>query len=129
MPKEVDIFGYSVIEHGEGEFGMRYSGITGQDAIEFLSKLKSGEILGAFYHPELGLIDLLWGRETVEQTKGYGLAKILQKHPEVIATLEFSIQNGRIIEELPGRCVLLCETHKQQSLVDYSLIIRVKNGF
>lgn len=34
-----------------------------QDAVDFLLKKQEGHVQGAFYHPELGLIDLVWGDE------------------------------------------------------------------
>ena len=42
-----------------------------------------GQVAGAFYRKELGDIDLVWGEVTdFEKHKGYGLAHILDKHPE-----------------------------------------------
>lgn len=108
----------SVIEIGHGAFGIIYSGITGQAAVDFLIQKKSGEVPAAFIHPTIGAIDLVWGRETTSLIKGFGLAKIKQKHPEVLLTLETAIQNSRVVEELPDRCILLCEEHGQQSIVD-----------
>ena len=112
------MFGYVVIERGVGEFGPIYSGIRGQDAVNFLLQAKSGEVLAAFMHSVLGPIDLVWGVETVGERKGFGLAKIIQKHPEAIHSLTEAIKNSEIVEELPDRRVLLSRDHDQQSVID-----------
>lgn len=44
------------------------------------------EVNGALFHPEIGEVDIIWGNEGTEAKQysdGFGLAKILKKHPEV----------------------------------------------
>ncbi|OGH67771.1 MAG: hypothetical protein A3C15_02825 [Candidatus Magasanikbacteria bacterium RIFCSPHIGHO2_02_FULL_50_9b] len=104
--KKVRLFGYWVCEHGKGGFGKIYSGITGQDAVNFLLCVKSGEIRNAFQHPALGFIDLVYG----EMGKtGFGLAHILEKHPEIISNLHRFVINSKIVSQLPDRTILLYE--------------------
>lgn len=51
-------------------------------AIQALQALGSGEAIAALNHPAVGDIDLVWGG------RGYGLAKIVQRHPEVLSDLQ-----------------------------------------
>lgn len=59
-------------------------------ALARLQADQSGEVPGAFRHPEIGDIDLVWG-----DPQRYGLAKILARHPEVVDDLP------EIVERLP----------------------------
>ena len=53
----------------------------GQKAVDFIVKQKSGQVRGAFNRPEIGDIDVVWGKVTnAEKHKGYGLAHIIDKH-------------------------------------------------
>jgi hypothetical protein len=60
-------------------------------AVARLQGLQDGEIPGALFHSEIGDIDVIWGLpEPKAGTKGpggAGLAKIIEKHPEVVADL------------------------------------------
>jgi hypothetical protein len=62
-----------------------------QGAIAALTKLKTGEAVAALHHPEVGDIDLVWGRlgtPAKDYEDGFGLAKIAVKHPEVLGDLQ-----------------------------------------
>ncbi len=58
-----------------------------------LSKAGVGEIKSGLRHPELGSIDVPWGEPAKLDengrriTDGFGLAKVMQLHPEVIGDL------------------------------------------
>jgi hypothetical protein len=54
-------------------------------AIAELSHRRDGEAIGALHHPQVGDIDLVWGKAG---PRGYGLAKISERHPEVIPDLQ-----------------------------------------
>lgn len=84
---------------GVGEFGEIYDQFKGdvQGAIAFLLNKKSGEAIGALYHKEIGDIDLVWGEEGTGKSDGYGLAKLVKFHPEVLNDLQ-SIVGDMIIE-------------------------------
>ena len=92
-----------------------YTGITGKAAIDFLILKKEGEVKGAFFHEKIGNIDLVWGKGG---EKGYGLAKILEKHPEAIPNLAQSIAKGKIVEHLNNRVIIINAFNQQRSIVD-----------
>ncbi|MDY5822087.1 MAG: hypothetical protein SPJ83_04720, partial [Helicobacter sp.] len=66
------------------EFGKNYAEFyrNGSKAIQKLMAEKEGQVAGAFYREELGDIDLVWGQVEGKgkEAKGYGLAKIIEKH-------------------------------------------------
>lgn len=59
---------------------------TGQKAVDFLVKNKSGQVKGAFSRQDIGDIDVVWGEVTnkIEHT-GYGLSHIIDKHGDSAA--------------------------------------------
>ena len=62
-----------------------------QGAIKALTELQDGEAVAALQHPEVGDIDLVWGKSGTsakEYEDGHGLAKISIKHPEVLKDLQ-----------------------------------------
>ena len=75
------------------------------DAVEALTALKTGDAKGVLAHPAVGRIDVVWGREatTPQKSDGWGLAKILQKHPEVIADLPERLARMEVTKVLPDR--------------------------
>ena len=81
---------------------------VGQEAINTMIKNGGGEVKEAISHPdsEVGKIDLLWGKPTVGNKSGYGLAEIAGKHPEVLPTLEQKIKEAKVVERLPQRLIL-----------------------
>ncbi|WP_152513822.1 PBECR2 nuclease fold domain-containing protein [Treponema pedis] len=53
----------------------------GQEAVNFIVKQKGGQVKGAFTRPEIGDIDVVWGKVTnAEKHTGYGLSHIIDKH-------------------------------------------------
>lgn len=80
--------GYEPI--GEGEFGPIFDQFKGdaKNAIALLKLLESGEVSGALYHKDVGDIDLVWGVEGTGKSDGYGLAKLLKYHPEVLDNIQ-----------------------------------------
>ncbi|HBD2709486.1 hypothetical protein [Campylobacter jejuni] len=68
------------------EFGKNYAEYyhDGARAIKKLLIEKQGQVAGAFHRKDLGDIDLVWGEVTDKiKHKGYGLAHIIDKHPEL----------------------------------------------
>ena len=63
-----------------------------------------GQVAGAFHRKELGDIDLVWGEVTdFEKHKGYGLAHIIDKHPEFdIFNIPKIIEKGKIEKTYNG---------------------------
>ncbi|MDL0110882.1 PBECR2 nuclease fold domain-containing protein, partial [Campylobacter felis] len=100
------------------EFGTNYAEFyrDGKGAIKKLIReagafKESGEkgefkaqVSGAFYREELGDIDLVWGEITdLEKHKGYGLAHILDKHPEFdVFKIPQIIEQGEIQKTYNG---------------------------
>ena len=73
---------------------------NGTGAIAKLLTEKQGQVAGAFYKEELGDIDLVWGKITdIENHKGYGLAHILDKHPEFdVHKIPEIIEKGEVVK-------------------------------
>ncbi|MCX6781482.1 MAG: hypothetical protein NT003_05225 [Candidatus Magasanikbacteria bacterium] len=107
LHKKACIFGYWVTEHGDGEFGIIYSGVEGQDAVNFLLKVRSGEIRSAFTKDGLGEIDLIYG---VSGLNGYGLAHIIEFHVQDLDKITLIIENGIIVTQAPDRKLLVYES-------------------
>ena len=101
---------------GIGPFGPIFNGFRGnaQGAIAHLRDIKAGEAPGALYHPRIGDIDLVWGKEgTVakDYSDGYGLAKIVKKHPEVVDDLQEIIETMGIRSWSGNRIMLESANH------------------
>lgn len=83
--------------------------------ITALMKKGSGEIKEAFEHPEIGKIDGVYGKGG---EKGFGLAKIKEKHPEVFEKLDEIIKSAKIVDELEGRVKLETPDGKYRVIID-----------
>ena len=98
------------------EFGTNYAEHyrDGKGAIEKLLLEKQGQVSGAFYRKELGDIDLVWGevQGKGKEAKGWGLAKIIEKHLNagdfkafgegeagLINAMSEIIQNGKVVTQ------------------------------
>lgn len=75
-------------------------------AIDALRKAKAGEAIGALSHPDVGDIDLIWGKGG---RNGYGLAKILERHAEVVKDLQGFISRLKIREQNPNSIIMATE--------------------
>ena len=85
-----------------------------QGAVEHLMQAQTGEALGALHHPEIGDIDLVWGKPGTPEKDyhdGYGLAKIAIKHPEVVNDLQGLLDNMRVVRKGTNRARLESPTH------------------
>lgn len=80
-----------------GEFGpiLRQFHHDAKGAVRRLRRLRSGEAVAALHHPDVGDIDLIWGNEGRTRSKGYGLAKLVKWHPEVLGDLQGHILRMR----------------------------------
>ncbi len=95
---------------GRGKFGDVFASFRGKAkaALEYLSRLKSGQAKGVFYRPEIGEIDLVWG-DAPTAYSGKGLAHIDRKHvqtlgdfssmEEAIEVIDDVIKNGAFTEQ------------------------------
>lgn len=59
-----------------------------RQAIKFLIAQQKGIAVAALQHPALGDIDIVWGKVGDNRQHGYGLAKIVQYHPEVLEIMQ-----------------------------------------
>ncbi|EAK0962805.1 hypothetical protein A0Z00_07725, partial [Campylobacter upsaliensis] len=108
------------------EFGTNYAEFyrDGKGAVEKLLKEAEdfkqrgekgefkGQVAGAFYKEGLGEIDLVWGEAGSGKSDGFGLAKIVKYHPEVIDKLDDIIANTSIVKESDNRYHLENENYK-----------------
>ncbi|WP_186425097.1 hypothetical protein [Cupriavidus metallidurans] len=98
----------------QGPFGpvlTEYKG-DAQAAIAKLIEMKGGEAIGALHHPNIGDIDLVWGEEGTNKHDGYGLAKLVKWHPEVLANLQDIISSMEVVKRSENRAMLESEDHK-----------------
>ena len=105
------------IRFSVGDFGEIYEQFRGKpkEAIAFLMEKQSGEAVGALYHPEIGEIDLVWGEAGTGKSDGYGLAKLVKFHPEVIDNLQEILSEMQIVKQSANRINL--ESDKYQAAV------------
>ncbi|MBF0163851.1 MAG: hypothetical protein HQM01_04965 [Magnetococcales bacterium] len=100
-----------------GPFGPALTAFRHDDkgAISKLMEMQTGEAVAALHHPEVGDIDLVWGKPgdpTVDFKNGYGLAHILAKHPEVASDLQSVISGLTVKSKTRNRVILENDTHK-----------------
>ena len=81
-------------------------------AIERLTQHQTGEAIGALHHPDVGDIDLVWGKEGTGNSDGYGLAKILKYHPEVTRNLQDILSDMKLVSKSENRAILESEKYK-----------------
>lgn len=68
-----------------------------------LEKAGGGEAQAALYHPEIGDVDLIYGvAGDSPSNKGYGLAKIIAWHPEVLDDLQGRLNEMRVVRMPTG---------------------------
>ncbi len=99
---------------GRGVFGNIYDQFRGKakEAIDFLRRRKEGEAVGALHHKDVGDIDLVWGNEGTGRSDGFGLAKLVKYHPEVLNDLQGIIDNMHVVSRSGNRINLESDTHK-----------------
>jgi hypothetical protein len=80
----------------QGPFGPIYEQFKDdpKGAVKFLKKKKTGECTKAFYHSQIGYIDIIWGEVLdAKKHKGYGLAHIIDKHGADIEAMGYTIED------------------------------------
>ncbi|WP_186263304.1 NUDIX domain-containing protein [Burkholderia gladioli] len=98
-----------------GPFGPILTNFKGdaQGAIKALTEMQDGEAIGALHHPEIGDIDLIWGKAPGEGQEGYGLAKLVNKHPEVLNDLQGILSSMSVVQPSgKNRVRLSSATHR-----------------
>lgn len=81
-------------------------------AVAHLKEVQTGEAIGALSHPEIGEIDLVWGKEGTSKSDGYGLAKLLKWHPEVVDDLQNILSGMQVVSKNDNRAQLESPDHK-----------------
>lgn len=103
---------------GEDKHGVVLGGFEGsngarwRDAVGWLQANGGGEVPGGLHHPEIGDIDLVWGRYDAATDAGYGLAKIAGKHPEMMDRLGDVVAGSRVVSRSDNRIVLADDQHR-----------------
>lgn len=82
------------------------------DARDRLIAAKEGDVPGALYHPDVGPIDVKWGEAPAGKKQGFGLAKIVDKHPEVLDDLPAILDDMAIVSRTDNRIQLESADHK-----------------
>ena len=102
------------LPEGYGDFGPIFTQFKGdaQGAIKLLKELQDGEATGALHHKDVGDIDLVWGKAGSGKSDGYGLAKLLKYHPEVVEHLQEILDDMHIVKRSENRINLESDTHK-----------------
>jgi len=101
MPEKASSFGLVYIAYSR----------KSQIAVNFLLRKKQGEIPNAIYNKRIGWIDVVWGYEGTGSGDGYGLAKIVKFHPEVVRKLAKVIRNMTVASKSGNRYKLESTTH------------------
>lgn len=98
----------------QGPFGPVFTEFRGnaQGAIAKLMETKDGEAVGALYHPDIGEIDLVWGKEGTSRSDGFGLAKLVKYHPEVLGDLQGILSAMTVVSRSPNRVNLESSDHR-----------------
>ncbi|EOD6370025.1 hypothetical protein ACJ1IE_000246 [Campylobacter jejuni] len=107
------------------EFGENYAEYyhDGKGALQKLLIEKQGQVSGAFHRKDLGDIDLVWGEVTDKiKHKGYGLAHIIDKHPDLeLNIIPDIIENGEIVQRK--------NREKSFNIVFKDYILGINKGF
>jgi len=107
----------AAVREDEADFGpvlTQYRG-NAQGAIQKLLELRTGDAEAALSHPDIGDIDLIYGKEgdpKYDYRDGFGLGKIASKHPEVLGDLQSIIASMRVTMRSENRVNLESDTHK-----------------
>ena len=103
-----------IIPIGESDFGFVYDQFKGdaEGAIRQLMKMQDGEALGALHHKDIGDIDLVWGKAGTKKSDGYGLAKLVKYHPEVLGNLQELLDDMHITKRTDNRIQLENENYQ-----------------
>ena len=99
---------------GKGAFGTIYEQFKGKakEAVAWLMQKKEGEAVGALHHRDIGDIDLVWGKEGTGKSDGFGLAKLVKYHPEVVGNLQEILDSMEVKKRTKNRVQLESELHQ-----------------
>lgn len=84
---------------GNGDHGPIIDGLQDRwrETVDWLSDAQAGDARGVLEHPDVpgGRIDVVWGKDGAA---GYGLAHIVERHPEVITDLPDRLATMRKVD-------------------------------
>lgn len=105
---------FSKTQREKGPFGTILHGYEGRskEAIQKLIKMQEGEAIGALSHPDIGAIDLVWGEAGTNHSDGYGLAKLVKFHPDVVDNLQEILNDMHIVSRSENRINLESDKYK-----------------
>ncbi|MGM9844537.1 MAG: hypothetical protein ACI30S_09980 [Muribaculaceae bacterium] len=105
---------YGIKPVSMGSFGPVFDVYKGdaKNAIALLRLIESGEVVGALHHDEIGDIDLVWGKTGTGRSDGYGLAKLIKYHPEVLEDLQGILDSMEVTARSDNRIQLESDTHQ-----------------
>lgn len=77
----------------KGVFGTIYRQFENKPvlAIKYLMKVKEGEAVNVILHPVIGYIDIVWGKNDINN-EGFGLKHIIEKHGKEIKQLGYAVE-------------------------------------
>lgn len=103
----------SYLQREVGDFGPIFEEYKGDadGAVQRLMQEQDGEAVGALHHDEVGDIDLVWG-ETGPKNKGFGLAKIADRHPEVLKNLQAIVSSTTVMDRNSNSIFLESPSHE-----------------
>lgn len=90
-----------------------------QRAVSALRTLQGGEVRGILTNPATGPIDVPWGWYDAASDTGVGLAKIVEKHPEVLANLPEIVRALPNARRVQDKIVLESADHAAIVRLDY----------
>jgi hypothetical protein len=113
--------GPTLKEVGTGLFGPVFETISDWNtAVRTLVKTRTGEVRGLLQHPDVpGPIDVPWGKPGTRKSDGWGLAKMLRFHPEVVAEFPQILFGMRATSISPNRIILDSPNHKAAVSLDW----------
>jgi hypothetical protein len=100
---------------GSGEadpFSTRIQASGWQDAVAKLTEAHAGYVSGALSHPDVGEIDIPWGKEGTGHHDGFGLSKLVKFHPEVVENLPEIIGKMKVVSRSKNRVKLESDDHE-----------------
>jgi len=107
-----------------GAFGVILEDYRGdaEGAITALMKLKEGEARAVLHHKDVGDIDLVWGEEGTGKSDGdgYGLAKLVKYHPEVVENLQNILDDMKVVMRSDNRIRLESDKYKAVVRLEYN---------
>lgn len=118
----------SLFMRGEPEIGphgpiLRQFRHDARGAVAALRELQTGEAVAALHHPEIGDIDLIWGRAGTPEKDyedGYGLAHIIAKgREEILDRLQETLEKLPIRKRSANRIQLWDDEHRAIVRLDW----------